>query len=111
MKLVADRQQTKEEEIERLALETARRIREAEPESRQQLVEMVSAIIREEARADEVSLPSQVERKPMNPLAGGIGLLLIGSALAFITPPIGLVLVVCGLIAVVWGVIISWVRK
>jgi hypothetical protein len=47
----------------------------------------------------------------MNPLAAGLGLLLVGGGLSFIIPPVGIALVGAGIIAVVWGAVISFVRK
>jgi hypothetical protein len=104
-------QKEKEEEIERLASETARLIREAEPGTQQQLAEAASAIIREESQTpSETAQPASV-RRPMNPLAAGLGLLVVGAGLSFLTPFIGLALIFGGIIAIVWGIIISWVRK
>jgi hypothetical protein len=105
-------QKEKEEEIERLATETARLIREAEPGTQQQLAEAASAIIREESQtpAQETAQPASI-RRPMNPLAAGLGLLVVGTGFSFLTPFIGLALIVAGIIAVVWGLIISWARK
>jgi hypothetical protein len=104
-------QPQREAEIERLAMEAARLIREAEPESREQLAEAACAIIRQEAQtAEEVTQPASV-RGPMNPLAAGLGLIVVGAGLAFLVPFLGVALVVCGVIAAVWGLIISWVRK
>jgi hypothetical protein len=104
-------QQNREEEIERLALETARLIREAEPGTQQQLADSASAIIRQESQPPQESNQSASVRRPMNPLAAGLGLVVIGAGFAFLVPFLGVALIACGLIAVVWGVIISWVRK
>jgi len=104
-------QQQRESEIERLATEAARLIREADPESREQLAEAACAIIRQEGRAaQEVTQPVSV-RRPMNPLAAGLGLVIVGAGLAFLLPFLGVALIVCGVLAIIWGVIISWARK
>jgi hypothetical protein len=104
-------QKEKEEEIERLATETARLIRDAEPGTQQQLAEAASAIIREESQTRHDTTQPAALRRPMNPLAAGLGLLVVGAGFAFLTPFIGLALIVAGIIAVIWGLIISWARK
>jgi hypothetical protein len=104
-------QKEKEEEIERLATETARLIREAEPGTQQQLAEAASAIIREESQSPQETAQPAAVRRPMNPLAAGLGLLVVGAGLSFLTPFIGLALIVAGIIAVVWGLVISWARE
>jgi hypothetical protein len=107
---MATEQQEREEEIERLARETGRLIREANPETQEELREAASAIMREEAH--EVHETMQAERRPaMNPLAAGLGLVVIGAGLAFIFPPVGLGLLVIGVLAIVWGGVISAIRK
>jgi len=109
-KAMATEQQKREEEIERLARETGRLIREANPETREELREAASAIMREEAQ--EVHEPAAPEaRRSMNPLAAGLGLLVIGAGLAFIMPPVGLGLLVIGALAIIWGAIMSAIRK
>ena len=44
-------------------------------------------------------------------MAAGIGLVVIGAGLAFIMPPVELVLIVVGFFAIVWGVVITWFKK
>ena len=50
--MVSD-QQKREEEIERLAREIGRLIREADPETREELKEAASALMREESQSHE----------------------------------------------------------
>ena len=104
-------QQKREEEIERLAREVGRLIREADPETREELREAAAAIMREEAHEAEEIKTEPEGRRTANPLAAGLGLLVIGAGLAFIFPPVGLSLVVIGAIAIVWGGVMSAVRK
>jgi hypothetical protein len=47
----------------------------------------------------------------MNPLAAGLGLLVIGAGLAFIVLLVGLSLRVIGAFAIVWGGIMSAIRR
>jgi hypothetical protein len=107
---MATEQQRREEEIERLAQETGRLIREANPETQEELREAATAIIREEAH--EVHETTQPEtRRAMNPLAAGLGLMVIGAGLAFIIPPVGLGLLAIGVLAIIWGGVISAISK
>lgn len=105
-------QQTSEEEIERLAQEIGRLIRNAEPQRREDLKELAYTLIRE-----EMILEGQAEQTregsaptPLNPLGVGVIVLLSGVGLSFIFGPVGLFLILGGLIFIVWGALISWVR-
>ena len=51
--------------------------------------------MREEAHQTQQTTPLE-RRRAMNPLAAGIGLLVIGAGLAFIMPAVGVVLIVLG---------------
>ncbi len=94
----------REKEIEKLAEETGRRIREADPETQQELREAASAMMREESSATSSTEATQRRRRrPMNPLAFGILLLVVGVGFFLFFPPIGLFMIVVGLIGVVWG--------
>jgi hypothetical protein len=103
----------REEEIERLAAQTGRLIREAEPASRAELAEAAFAILREEALTGQgMDRPEEpVRRRPVNPLAAGIGILLVGAGLTLLFPLVGIAVMACGAIAMVWGAIISITRK
>lgn len=104
-------QQKREEEIERLAREAGRLIREADPETREELRDAAAAIMREEAHEAEETKTEPEARRAMNPLAAGLGLLVIGAGLAFIVPPVGLSLLVIGAFAIVWGGVMSAIRR
>ena len=102
-----------EEEIERLAERIGRLIRSLEAEKREDLKELAFSLVREELiRGDELEPEVAAGTPaPMNPL--GIGLLFfgLGAALSFVFGPVGLALMLGGLIFIVWGAIISWVKK
>ena len=106
-------QESPEEEVERLAERIGRLIRTVEPQKREDLKELAFSLVREElfrgddpAQGDAVGSPG-----PMNPL--GIGMLFfgLGAGLSFVFGPVGLALMLGGLIFVVWGAIMSWARK
>lgn len=108
---MATAQQKREEEIERLAREAGRLIREADPETREELREAAAAIMREEAYEAEETKAEPQARRTANPMAAGLGLLVIGAGLAFIFPPVGLSLLVIGALAIVWGGVMSAIRR
>jgi hypothetical protein len=103
-------QAKREEEIERLAREVGQLIQSAEPETQEELREAASALMREEANA--IREPGQLtRRRPMNPLAAGVGLLVVGAVLVFLIPPVGVTLAFCGLVGILWGAIITWAKN
>jgi hypothetical protein len=98
-----------EREIERLAEELGRLIRSAEPQKREDLKELAYTLIREEMireggaeQVQEGSAPG-----PFNPLGTGILILILGGGLSFVFGPVGLLLMLGGLIFIVWGAAIS----
>jgi hypothetical protein len=69
---MASRQQKREEEIERVARETGRLIRDAEPEAQEELREGAFALRGEETHGTPEA--GQLARqRPMGPLAAGLG--------------------------------------
>ena len=104
--------QAREQEIERLAQELGRLIQGADPERRDDLKEMAFALIREElihdAGSDERAKGSAPA--PFNPLGTGVLIFFLGAGLSFIFGPVGLVLMLGGLIFVVWGALLSWFK-
>jgi hypothetical protein len=105
--------QEREQEIERLAQELGRLIQGANPERREDLKELAFALIREELihtgegeKIEGGSIPT-----PFNPLGTGVLIFFLGAGLSFVFGPVGLVLMLGGLIFIVWGALISWFRR
>jgi len=88
---MASDQQKREQEIERLAREIGSLIREADPEKQEELREAATALMREEAHQTQNQEAEHPERRrAMNPMAAGIGLVVIGAGLAFINAASGI---------------------
>jgi hypothetical protein len=102
-------QQQREKRVERLARELGRLIRSAEPATQEELRDAASVVMRQEARGmpEGEQLP---RRRPVNILSAGLGVLVVGAALAVVLPPVGLTLALCGLMALIWGAIITWIK-
>jgi hypothetical protein len=105
--------EAREKEVERLAQELGRLIQGADPEQREDLKELAFALIREEfihKAGDESSAAAGSSPAPFNPLGTGILIFVLGAGLLFIFGPVGLVLMLGGVIFVVWGALISWIK-
>jgi hypothetical protein len=102
----------REQEIERLAQELGRLIQGADPGRREDLKELAFALIREEFvyKGDEVAQDKGSAPAPFNPLATGVLIFCLGAGLSFVFGPVGLVLMFAGLIFIVWGALISWIK-
>ena len=100
-----------EQEIERLAQEIGRLIQSAEPERREDLKELAYTLIREEMiqRGEGEQTGEGSPPGPFNPLGTGVLILILGAGLSFVFGPVGLVLMMGGLVFVVWGILISWI--
>lgn len=104
--------EAREQEIEKLAQELGRLIQGADPERREDLKELAFALIREEFihRSDEPPAAAGSAPAPFNPLGTGVLIFVLGAGLSFIFGPVGLVLMIGGVIFVVWGALISWIK-
>jgi hypothetical protein len=104
--------EAREQEIERLAQELGRLIQGADPERREDLKELAFALIREElihkAEGKESGVGSTPA--PFNPLGTGVLIFFLGAGLSFVFGPVGLLLMLAGLVFVVWGALISWLK-
>lgn len=104
-------QQTSEQEIEELAQRIGRLLRAMDPQKREDLIELAHSLIREEMiqgqereETTEGSSPG-----PFNPLGTGVLILILGAGLSFVFGPVGLLLMLAGIVFIVWGALISWV--
>ena len=105
--------EAREQEIERLAQELGRLIQEAEPGQREDLKELAFALIREEFihKPEDDSTPAAGSPpRPFNPLGTGVLIFVLGAGLSFVFGPVGLMLMAGGIIFVVWGALISWIK-
>jgi len=104
--------QAREQEIERLAQELGRLIQGADPEQREDLKELAFALIREEFihRDEGEAKTGGSAPAPFNPLGTGVLIFFLGAGLSFVFGPVGLVLMLGGLIFVIWGALISWFK-
>jgi hypothetical protein len=103
-----------EERIERLVTEISREIQSAEPSRRAELKELAETLLHEEIvtiAEEPVEARPEGPRKRANPLAAGLLLALLGLGLAIIVPFVGLTLAAIGFCLVLWGGVISWLRK
>ncbi|MBI4525176.1 MAG: hypothetical protein HY695_15335 [Deltaproteobacteria bacterium] len=106
-------QQAPEQKIETLAEEIGRLIRNAEPERREDLKELAFTLIREEAfqGATEDARRGGTTPGPFNPLGSGVLIFVLGGGLSFVFGPVGLVLMFGGLIFMLWGLLMSWLKR
>jgi hypothetical protein len=104
--------EAREQEIERLAQELGRLIQGADPERREDLKELAFALIREEFihKDDSEASATGSSPAPFNPLGTGVLIFILGAGLSFVFGPVGLVLMAGGVIFIVWGALISWIK-
>jgi hypothetical protein len=103
--------QAREQEVERLAQELGRLIQSAEPEKREDLKDLAFTLIREEIfERGDTEQKSDGTVRPFNPLGTGVLIFVLGAGLSFVFGPVGLMLMLGGVIFIVWGAIISWLK-
>ena len=100
-------------DIEKLAREMGAVIEKARPEEREELCQMASDLIREEvARTQGRAVDSAAAAKrPLNSLALGLFVLILGAGLSVLVPPVGLLLAGGGLATIVLGGMYRLVTK
>jgi hypothetical protein len=101
-----------EKEIESVAQELGRLIQGADPERREDLKELAFALIREEFihKAGDDTGSAGSGPAPFNPLGTGVLIFILGAGLSFVFGPVGLVLMAGGIIFIIWGALISWIK-
>ena len=108
--MLSTAQQDPEREIERLAREIGHVVGSADPERQDQHKELVSTLVDQElapiGTSNQTAAPAV--RRPLNPLAVGLGLLVLGVALFFLVPPIAIMLGIVGFFGITWGAVMSW---
>ena len=109
---MATTQETPEIEVERLVQELGQVVQSADPEAGQ-LKELASALLDQELIPMGTSerATRRAVRRPMNPLAAGLGLCVLGVGLFFFIPPVGIILEIIGLAGIVWGAATSLTKK
>lgn len=110
---MATTQENLEAEVERLVREMGEVVQGADPDRQDQLKELASALLDQELipvgtseRTTQLAL-----RRPMNPLAAGLGLCVLGLAFFFFIPPVAIILGIIGTAGVVWGAVTSLTKK
>jgi len=104
--------EAREQEIERVAQELGRLIQGADRERREDLKELAFALIREEFIHKAETNENQAGSKPapLNPLGTGVLIMILGAGVSFVLGPVGLMLMLAGIVFVVWGALISWIK-
>lgn len=104
--------EAREQEIERLAQELGQLIQGADSERREDLKELAFALIREEFihKPSGESGVAGSPPAPFNPLGTGILIFVLGAGLSFVFGPVGLLLMAGGIVFVIWGALISWIK-
>jgi Flp pilus assembly protein TadB len=106
---VATTQENLETEVERLVREMGAVVQNADLNRREELKEFASALLDQELIPMETGerTTQRAMRRPMNPLAAGLGLCIVGVAFFFFIPPVAIILGIIGLTGIVWGVATS----
>ena len=100
--------------VEALARELADTINAGQVEGRERLREVALSLLRDEVRLSEplpAAAPASATSGTFNPFAIGIPLILMGSVLIFLFPPVGLLMFAAAAVMVVWGVGATLLRQ
>jgi len=100
--------------VEALARELADTINAGQVEGRERLREVALGLLRDEVRLTEPAvLPTPAVAPPgsFNPFGIGIPLILMGSVLVFLFPPVGLLMFAAAAVMIAWGVGTTLLRQ
>lgn len=100
--------------MEALARELADTINAGHVEGREQLREVALGLLREEVRLSDPSPASAsmpAAAGAFNPFGIGIPLVLMGSVLVFLFPPVGLLMFAAAAVMIAWGVGTTLLRQ
>ena len=108
------REQTPEARVEALARELADTINAGQVEGRERLREVALSLLRDEVRLSEplpAAAAATVANGTFNPFGIGIPLILMGSVLIFLFPPVGLLMFAAAAVMIVWGLGTTLLRQ
>ncbi len=100
--------------MEALARELADTINAGQVEGRERLREVALGLLRDEVQLSEPELApaaGPVATGAFNPFGIGIPLVLMGSVLVFLFPPVGLLMFAAAAVMIVWGVGTTLLRQ
>lgn len=93
--------------VEALAREIADTINAGQIDAREGLRDIATDVLREAVRTDDIGLASEAAAagpSHFNPFGIGIPLILMGSVMVFLFPPVGLFLFAVAGVVLAWGV-------
>jgi hypothetical protein len=105
---------TPEAQVEALARELADTINAGQVEGRERLREVALSLLRDEVQLSEpapTSAPVAAPPGSFNPFGIGIPLILMGSVLVFLFPPVGLLMFAAAAVMIAWGVGATLLRQ
>ena len=100
--------------MEALARELADTINAGQLEGRERLREVALSLLRDEVQLTEpvpASAPAVASPGSFNPFGIGIPLILMGSVLVFLFPPVGLLMFAAAGVMIAWGVGTTLLRR
>ena len=104
-----------DQDVEQLVSDIGGVIRSVAPEKRSELKEFAEVLFRDEissiAEESTSTQASSAAAQRFNPLLPGILLALLGLGFFLLFPLVGLALAAIGAALVMWGAVLSWLRK